>query len=1679
MKTINTLLIVLLMGFISILNAQTVSFTADTTSGCAPLTVHFTNTSSYGVNTIYQWHFSDGQNYSGFNATHTFFNTNNQSVSLDAYDQSTGQHLGGFNMQIQVNGSSQSFYMSTGSQACPGENIIFSSNDQAYWVLFYFGDGDSSTWNWVPHTFQNPGVYNVMLVQSTSCGIDTIIQTLTVSNAAVYDVNINIIGGNYFCPGEVVMFSNQNPSISYLWDFGDGTFSSSSQPHHQFPNLGDYRVILRATNMCGNINADTTWIHISANLTVWAGISIWPNDVCPGQTVSYSSWSAGQYQWTFGDGTSSTVYNPSHEYADTGTYQVRLILSNTCGNSDTMFSSVHVGYHPTTPPMANINFTNFNSYENGYPVDTLIFCPNTLVEFRNDTWYASNNTIYLWDFGDGSTSTETNPSHTFVLPGMHIVKLIARDLCGTSDSAFKWIIVNPGIVPQSQFQAIPSSICTGENVYFMDNAYYYNNNQYLYSIWFGDGTSLLNFSENTDTLINTLASHEYINSGSYDYIMTATNNCGNSDSLTGTVIVNTSVNPNPFYYIDNSTSNNNTGNMPNWAVPSGLQDHQFNIPVHFNQWVPGMSDNFIIAFWYGHADLNNLGDPNGIMMMQGLGTANAFVPFLSDSVTILGAWFCGGQPGNSNPDAMGYLGVFPLTANGITNIPEPGLQISGWDGTCDSTQMQNQNAACPGNNVNFTAIGGVSYEWHFGDGATATNPSTSHAYAQVGSYDAFCIITNGCGVVNTLHTQVTVADYNIPQASFNVDYGGNGCVNTPMQYWFNNNGQNSNNYSFLWNFGDGTTSTATYPTHAYIAGGHYTVTLTVSNGCGSSTSTQDVSIRETQVAANVSNGCYNSDNGFIELSVNFGGDIAFNWSNGATTQNISNLSPGIYSVTLTEGNGCVTYKEYIIEQVTPIQITPIISDISCNGLTDGSIHLSMSGGSTPFYFYWSTGENTGNISGLSAGTYDVTAVDASGCSETFTNMAILEPDLLTITLTGVDLTCYAGQNGSVSSSVTGGTLPYYYDWSNGATTQGLTVLDAGTYSVTVTDSQGCNVNSNVTLSQPTSIIISLDALIHPTCLTNDGAISISVNGGTSGYSYQWSDADNQTVEDPIGLGAGLYTVTVLDANNCITNMSFPLDNNNAPIVTLNITNVSCNNGNNGKVEAVVNGGTPGYTYLWSTFPVIIADTIVNLTAGTYTLTVTDQSNCIATAIAVITQPDVLLISFNIQNVLCNGDATGSAEAVVTGGIQAYNYEWSNGNITAINQQLTANSYSLTITDNNGCILTDIAIINQPDVLSATLNILSNVLCFGDHQGAAYTETIGGSFPYSIQWSDLSSNDTITDLPAGSISVTVTDNNGCSLSQTGSITEPEALTTIIVIQNITCNGYLDGSASVSVVGGTGAYSYLWSNFDNSNITASLSGNSYFVTVTDENGCTVVDTAIVHEPSQMYLNITGYNVTCYGLANGIASVMASGGTGILYYSWSNGGSAPNIFSLAPDIYTLTVTDDNNCTVEDAITITEPAILSVVSVITDATTSTSTDGAVDLTVSGGTSPYDFNWSNSTTSEDISNLSTGNYWYVVSDANGCIVSDTILVDFTNSISVAKKDVIKIFPNPTSGLVSVSNAGSIKIEVFNLIGNKIVEIENNIGLSTFDLSPYADGNYFVRITKDDRSEVRKIILRK
>jgi len=763
-------------------------------------------------------------------------------------------------------------------------------------------------------------------------------------------------------------------------------------------------------------------------------------------------------------------------------------------------------------------------------------------------------------------------------------------------------------------------------------------------------------------------------------------------------------------------------------------------------------------------------------------------------------------------------------------------------------------------------------------------------------------------------------------------------------------------YSYSWsNGGSGAIITG-------LAAGTYTVTV----NDGSSTATASVTVGS-PAAINVTingtdAGCAGND-GSATASTSGGiGNISYNWSNGGNSATITGLTPGGYTVTVTDGNGCMETGTVQIGQTnTTITVSTSATDANCTA-NDGSATASASGGNGTYTY----GDSGATITGLAPGTYDVTATDGNGCSGVASIVVGQTVPTIQVSITATDANCTAN-NGSATASASGGNGTYTY--------------------VTATDGNGCTGVASIQIGQAGSTVQVTANSTDASCAGNDGTATATATGGTGTYSYNWNNGG--TSATITGLAPGTYTVTATDDNGCTDIITVQVGQQNSTVqVTANSTDASCA-GNNGTATATATGGTGTYNYNWSNGG--NSATITGLAPGTYTVTATDGNGCTdITTVQVGQQSSTVQVSITTTDAAC-GVNNGSATATASGGNGNYSYNWSNNQTGATITNLAPGAYFVTVTDGDGCTATGVAQIGQTANNVQVTATATDANCLAN-DGTAMASANGGSGGYTYQWSNNQTGATITNLASGTYTVTATDSNGCANTATVQVGQTGSnLVVMATSSNTSCAGN-DGSATASSTGGANPVTYQWSNNQSGATINNLSAGTYTVTATDANGCTGTASTIISSPPTMAVQMSSMDVSCFGDTDGTASVFIGGGTPPYTIDWSNGGSTPTITNLASGGYSVEVIDANGCVAIGQVFVGEPQPLSVS--VTGMNANGGNNGSATATPNGGTFPYSYAWNTGATTQTIQDLAPAVYSVVVTDANGCTTSGNIVIE-------------------------------------------------------------------------------------
>jgi gliding motility-associated-like protein len=1014
-----------------------------------------------------------------------------------------------------------------------------------------------------------------------------------------------------------------------------------------------------------------------------------------------------------------------------------------------------------------------------------------------------------------------------------------------------------------------------------------------------------------------------------------------------------------------------------------------------------------------------------------------------------------------------------------------------------------------------TGLGGDGGPYNYIWSTSPTQNTATATGLSVGSYTVTATDGNGCEAITTITltepspvsvTTAVSSNYNGQDISCNGASDGEAIAT--------GSGGDGGPYNYQWS-----TSPAQNTAIAIgLAAGTYTVTLSDGNGCSV---TDNITLNEpTDITVSTSvtsdyNGqdisCNGATDGDVLATASGGtGTLNYQWSSipAQNTAAATALAAGVYSVTVSDANACEATADVTLTEPSEISLTTAVSsdyngqNISCNGATDGEATGAAAGGTPGYTYVWDDGQTTAIATGLAAGTYTLTTTDINGCEEV-ESISLTEPSAVSVTTAvnsnynGQDVSCNGASDGSAFATGAGGTTTYSYQWSTAPMQMSdtATALAVGVYSVTMTDINGCSVTENVTITEPSAVSVTAAITSNYngqdiSCNgATDGSTQATASGGTATYTYEWSTAPTQTTAIATGLGAGVYTVTTTDVNGCQETTNITLTEPSAVSITAAITSnyngqdVSCQGAADGEATGTASGGTAGYSYQWSTTPTQSTQIATGLAAGVYTVSTTDINGCEETTNITITEPSAITTStavtsnYNGSQISCNGATDGEATTTSGGGTGPLSYQWNTSPTqnTNIATGLSAGDYIVTITDLNACVLIDTIALTEPDVVNtqavATSNYNGvNISCLGANDGSASANTTGGTGTYTYNWNSVPLQTTITatGLEAGTYIVTVTDVNGCSDTSQVTLTEPAAAVTGTIATSdyngfgVSCNGTNDGDATAQINVGFAPYNYQWSNGSTTQNITGLAAGTYIVTMTDDNGCSFIDSVILTEPPVLNITSTvtssyngGFNVSCFNATDGAADATANGGVPGYSYQWSNGGNTQNITAIAAGVYTVTVTDDNACTTTSTVTLTEPNDL-VPSITQTAFVSCNgdSDAALAASATGGTPVYSYQWSNTTNTANIVNITAGSYDVTITDDNGCTVSETFVVTEPDVLAATSSSTSS-FCNQSNGTVTVNTVG----------GTNPYNYQWSTGATTAAIGQLLDGVYSYTVT--------------
>ena len=592
--------------------------------------------------------------------------------------------------------------------------------------------------------------------------------------------------------------------------------------------------------------------------------------------------------------------------------------------------------------------------------------------------------------------------------------------------------------------------------------------------------------------------------------------------------------------------------------------------------------------------------------------------------------------------------------------------------------------------------------------------------------------------------------------------------------------------------------------------------------------------------------CFEACDGELQVNVNNGsGNLSYEWSNGNTTSTITNVCEGIHYVTVTDNNtSCKAISSINLEQ--PAQITSLanVVNATCNE-NNGSICMDIQNGVDPLTYTWTNGASSNCITGLSVGDYSLTVTDANNCSAIFTESILNNGGVVAEIEIIQEIKCNTVCNGSLEVNIInngGGGLQYV--WSNGETSTTIENLCAGDYEITVTDLNGCFSETSITLNEPNALLITDITVEDVYCDQNNGSACVTASGGTGALSYLWNTGAMENCIHEVS-GAD-YQVTVTDEHECEASESIAIQNLEGLEVVVQIEDsISCAAYCNGSIESIVTGGSADLSYLWSNGS--SQSTINQLCGDVYSLTVMDNTtDCQAVASVELVEPEPLLLSFTKANEACD-QMNGSICANVLGGTGAMSYSWSTGEVTNCISNLTAGTYSVTISDANSCGLNAATTIQHVGGVEAVLNETSPIVCAGSCSGVLEVNASTGGNTLNYNWSNGFDQAIQENICPGTYQVTISDNNGCETEVSIQVEEPLPFVVESISEESSCD-VGDGSICIEADGGVGPYNYMWGNAFDYACQENLSIGNYSITVTDALGCSIVIEESVSGPQQ---------------------------------------------------------------------------------------------------------------------------------------------------------------------------------------------------------------------------------------
>ncbi len=1021
---------------------------------------------------------------------------------------------------------------------------------------------------------------------------------------------------------------------------------------------------------------------------------------------------------------------------------------------------------------------------------------------------------------------------------------------------------------------------------------------------------------------------------------------------------------------------------------------------------------------------------------------------------------------------------------------------SSGDLTCQTSQVT-LDAEGSSNGTNFT------YQWLDENGDLISN-APSIEVDNSGGYSLIVSDTdNGCTATADL-----IINEDLASPSFEINPAeALSCDNTSVLL---NADHNTTQPSYLWMDANGNTLGTTAEIEVDQAG-EYSLQITdQENGCFATqaievSASTDLPVATAEVADELN--CINAEVTIDAGASSTGANFSYNWS--STDGNISggeqSLQPtvdaaGIYELLVTNtDNGCTaqTSVTVALDQTPPSAEIAEPQALHCNQ-TSLQLDAQASSSGNNFSYEWTT--NDGAISNgaqslnptiNASGTYELQITNQDNGCKTSASVVVNAIDDPSVELDNPQsISCFEGNDGQLSATATNGLAPYNYAWSNGAETATIDGLSQGNYEVIVSDQNGCTTTANYTLNQPDALDISSTVVGESAIGANDGSIDIQTSGGAGNYTYQWSHGP-QTANVNM-LAPGTYELSVTDQNGCARTESFMIQAFNCVLqAQAAVVPASCFGAEDGHVQLSTNEDPEGLSFSWSNGA--STQSLTDVGAGSYTVVITNAFNCSETITVEVAEPSALVMAVSaLSEATCDNATDGSAEAQVNGGTAPYTYQWSNGESDAVATQLPAGTQSVVITDANGCEIMQTIEIDAEDGIAPTV-LTQDITIELDEDGQAAINALmidNGSMD-NCGLASLSLDQTLFDcsqLGEQTVTLTAIDNNN-------NITNATAIVNIVdnIAPVIICAPDMSSSSCDAI-----EYDLPQAMDNCSEVTYQLieglpSGSIFpegtttiTYEVSDASGNSVMCSFNMEIIYTLQVSTIATDVSCFGADDGLADATASGGQAGYTYLWNDGQETPVAVDLIAGDYSVTVTDATGCTSISEVNVASPTQLELTidEVINEE--EFGEDGSISITVNGGTPPYAYTWSENgnivSNEEDPENLIAGTYQVQITDANDCnLFSETIIVDNIVSVGNVEQNPLRVWPNPSQGLLQIEYldaSSDLSISLFHNNGQLIQNYQTQ-NVQMLDISHLPNGIYLLKIVVEDEVYVEKIVLEK